>query len=555
MIEFEQYFSGILDNKIVACDSMKRISEKLLDDYIKPNEFHFDYNIAKNHIEFIEKFCKQPKGQIGKPLKLELFQKARFQAIFGFVDDNNLRQYNEVLTIEGRKNGKTVESGATELDMLMNGKEGAPEIYNVATKLDQAKLGFNACLNMVNQSPLLKKNIKKRSSDLYFPYNMGFIKAVSSNTNGLDGFDSYLVVIDELAAIKNRDLYDLMKQSMASRSQPLLFCISTNGFIRNGVFDAQYEYAKKFLKGELKHENKRFLPFIYELDDPSEWDKEDCWIKANPGLCTIKKLDFLRDSVRKAQDDPAYKPTVMVKDFNIPQSPITRWLTYEMANNEETFDISFDYAIGGFDAADKIDLCSAVAVCKRPGDDREYVKSMFWIPEKALEDISEEGSRRERDNAPYRLWSEQGYLRTCKGSKVDKKIILEWYKELRDEEDLYILYIGYDPWHIDDSLLREFKAEFGENSMVPVRQGVKSLSEPMKDLKAEFIEHNIIYNNNPLLKWCFLNTEIKIDINDNIQPVKSADRRNRIDGMVALICAHKVLLDNMDNYINLNEGV
>ena len=550
MTEFEQYFGGIYDGSITACQKMQRLSEMLLEQFASPGEFHFDYDIAKRHMDFIEKFCKIPSGRLGAPLKLELFQKARLQAIFGFVDDNNLRQYNEVLIIEGRKNGKTTETSAVELDMLANDGEGSPQIYNIATMRGQSQLGFNACDKMRKLSPELARNIKKRATDLYFPYNFGTIKALASNTNSLDGLDVHCAIIDELAAIKNRDLYDLIKQAMGARRQPLLFCITTNGFIREGIFDAQYQYARNILDG--KAENKRFLPMIYELDSPDEWDKENMWIKANPGIGTIKSFDYMRQMVQRAKDDLSFKPTVMVKDFNIPQTGDAAWLRWEELNNEETFDISFDYCIGGFDAADTTDLNSAKAIMMRPGDDKIYVKSMYWIPQTVIDEQRKHGNRRERDSVPYELWIEQGYLRTCEGNKCDKKIFLEWFKELREQEDLFTMYIGYDPWHIDDSLLREFKAEFGKKSMIPVRQGVFTLSQPMKDLRADFDAHKIIYNNNPIDKWCLYNTKVKTDINGNIQPVKSNDRTQRIDGTVSLLCAYKVLQDNKNDYINMN---
>ena len=88
MTEFESYFTQICDGRIVACDAMKRQSERLLEQYYNPGEFHYDHEIASRHVDFIEKFCKQPSGEIGKPLHLQLFQKARYQAIFGMVDDN-----------------------------------------------------------------------------------------------------------------------------------------------------------------------------------------------------------------------------------------------------------------------------------------------------------------------------------------------------------------------------------------------------------------------------------------------------------------------------------
>lgn len=554
MTEFEKYFTGVLDDKPKSCDKMKRTAEMLLNNWYCPNEFHLDFEIANKHIEFIEKFCKQPSGKLGTPLVLQPFQKARFQALFGFVDDNDLRQYNECLIIEGRKNGKTTETASVENDMLVNDGEGSPQIYNIATMLEQAKLGFNACHKMIKQSPLLKKHIKKRAADLYFEYNMGFIKALASNSNSLDGLDVHCAVIDELAAIKNRDIYDLIKQAMGARSQPLLFCITTNGFVRGGIFDAQYEYARKLLYGELSEPNNRFLPFIYELDKPEEWDDESCWIKANPGLGTIKKTKYLRQMVQKAKDDPSFKPTVMVKDFNIPQTAEGAWMAYEVLNNEDIADIKFDYCIGGFDAADTTDLNAAKAICMRPDDNKVYVKSMYWIPQAVIDEQNRRGDRKGRDSVPYDLWISQGYMRTCPGHKCDKRIFLEWFKELRDTEDLYPVFIGYDPWHVDDSLIREFEMEFGKKCMIAVRQGVITLSEPMKNLKDDFREHNVIYNNNPIDKWCLINTHIKTDINANIQPVKTADPRNRIDGTIALLNAYVVLKNNMDKYINLNKG-
>lgn len=553
MTEFEKYFSAVCDGRIVACEKLKRQSERLLEQYAHPGEFHFDSKEAKRHTDFIETFCKLPTGKIGTPLKLELFQKARLQAIFGFVDDKDMRQYNEVLIIEGRKNGKTTETAAVENDVLVNDGEGAPQIYNIATMLDQAKLGFNAAHKMVKQSPALSRHIKKRAADLYFPFNMGFIKALASNSNSLDGLDVHCAVIDELAAIKNRDIYDLIKQAMGARCQPLLFCITTNGFVRNGIFDAQYEYARKIIYGE--EQNKRFLPFIYELDDVSEWDNPKMWIKANPGLGTIKREDYLVQMVEKAKADPSFKPTVLVKDFNIPQTNEAAWLNFEDLDNEEKFDLKFDYCIGGFDAADSIDLNAAKAICMRPGDDKIYVRQMYWLPQAVIDKYSNEGKRQGRDNVPYELWISQGYLRTCPGNKCDKRIFLEWFKELRDVEDLYTMYIGYDPWHIDDTLLREFQMEFGKNSMIPIRQGVYTLSQPMKDLAADFKTHNIVYNNNPIDKWCLINTNVKTDINGNIQPVKGLDPRQRIDGTIALLCAYTVLQNKKDKYIELNEGV
>lgn len=554
MTDLELYCTSILDGKINACRRIKQVCERLLEDLYNPGQWHFDHDIARRHVDFIEKFCKVPSGRLGQPLKLELFQKARLEAIFGFVDDEGLRRYTEVMILEGRKNGKTTETAAVEIDLLVNDGEGSPQIYNVATKMDQAKLGYVAARKMVQLSPLLNKHLRRRVSDIYNPRNLGYIQPLASNTSAMDGLDVHGAAIDELSAIKNRDLYDLIKQGTGARDQPLIFVITTNGFLRNGVFDAQYKYACNVLDGVT--DDPRFLPFLYELDSPDEWDKEECWVKANPGIGTIKKLVTLRGWVQKAKNDPSFKPTVMVKDFNLPQTSTAAWLHYEELNNEAVWSTDpankFDYCIGGFDAADTTDLNAAKAICMRPDDPHIYVRSMYWIPQAVLDKQAEKGTRQERDNVPYTLWVEQGLMRTCPGNKCDKRVFLEWFRELRDKEDLYVLYIGYDPWHVDDTLLRDFKAEFGPNCMVPIRQGPYTLSQPMKDLRADFQAGLVVYDNNPIDKWCLINTEVKTDTNGNIQPVKSLDPRRRIDGTVALLCGYTVLQDKKDMYINLN---
>ena len=545
MIEFEEYFGKIVDGKIVACDKMRRIAEVLLERYLSPDEFHFDGDIAKRHTKFIETFCKLPSGNVGQPLKLELFQKARLQALFGFVDDNDLRQYNECLIIEGRKNGKTTETAAVEIDMLIDDKEGSPQIYNIATMLDQAKLGFNAAVKMVRQSPMLSANVKKRASDLYFDGNFGFIKALASNSNSLDGLDVHCGVIDELSAIKNRDIYDLIKQAMGARRQPLLFCITTNGYVREGIFDAQYKYASDVLNGTIK--NPRFLPFIYELDSPDEWVDENCWVKANPGIDTIKSRKYLREMVQKAKDDPSFKPTVMVKDFNVPQSGSSTWLPFESVVNEAAFgmdQVSKSYAIGGCDLSSVYDLTCATLIVRKPQDETVYVLQKYFIPQRKLD----EGLGSDTKQVPYKLWAEQGWLEVNEGAQVDYSAVTKWFVEMVEKYDIRPLWICYDR-ALSGYWVPEME-EYGFE-MEKTAQGPFTWSQPMKELGCALQEHKVNYNNNPILRWCLANTGVKAlnkDGIETIQPVKLQHDR-RIDGMVSLLNAWVGYVKHMDEYL------
>lgn len=547
MTYLEEYGTAVLDGKEVAGEKIRREYDKLLNDLAhQQGRWHFDVDLATRPIKFIETFCKQSKGALGAPIKLDLFQKAMLQAAYGFVDDEDLRRYQEILDIIGRKNGKTTLLSGISLYGETSDHEGSPEIYFIATAKDQAKKGFDEANNMRIQSPLLKKKLRKRQSDIYCEKNLGFITALASDTNHLDGLNAHYGIIDELAAIKNRDIYDLVKQSMSARSQPMLWEITTNGFVRNNIFDAQYDYAAGVIDGTIKDE--RFLPIIYELDNHNEWTDPECWRKANPGLGTIKSYEFLENSVNKAMQDDTYRPTVMVKDMNMKQNSSQAWLPFEVIDNPETFNLEemgFRYGIGGMDAADSVDLNAAKMICRRRGDPKIYVAQMYWIPERKLE---ESKTRRNPDDAPYEIWESRGLLQICTGAKVQKNVFLDWFKEMRDKYDIYPEWIGYDPWHIDDSLLLQFQNEFGKQCMIPIRQGVATLSNPMKDLAAEFQEKNINYNNNPIDKWCIANTYTKRDINGNIQPDKGQTSTKRIDGLAALLDAYVVYEDHKDEF-------
>lgn len=548
MTFLEEYGIAVLDNKIVSCDKIKRQYEKLLNDLAHQNKWHFDEDRALKPINFIERFCKQSVGKIGANLELELFQKAMLEAAYGFVDDNDLRRYQEVLNIIARKNGKTTLLSAIQLYMLVADKEGSPECYQIATARDQAMKGFTECCKMTKQSEAISKYVRKRQSDLYCSLNMGYIKALASNTNSLDGLNGHCIVIDELAAIKQRDIYDLMKQSMAARLQPMLWCITTNGFVRDSIYDSQYEYAQGVLDGTI--DDERFLPIIYELDKREEWTDSKMWIKANPGLGRIKKTDFLKGCVEKAKADDTFLPTLMVKDFNVKESGTATWLSWAELDNQERIpeDLQLRYAIGGFDAADSVDLNAAKLIGMRAGDPKIYVYQMYWVPESKMELFN---NRKHPDNAPYDIWESRGLLQVVPGNKVTKRVIFDWFKQMRDEQDIFPLYIGYDPWHVDDSLLAAFQQEFGKTAMIPIRQGVATLSQPMKDLKADFGAGKIVYNDNPVDKWCLANTYVKSDINGNIQPHKGISQTKRIDGTAALLDAYVVLQDKMEEYQSL----
>lgn len=543
-----EYWSKIESGEIVVGKRLRQQYQKLVDELDNPRDpWVFDLEKANRPIEFIETFCRHSKGKwIGQPVRLELFQKAKLQAIFGFVHkETGLRRCREVLTIEGRKNGKSTEMAALGLYMFVGDGEGGPEVQCVATKRDQARIVFTEATNMVSQSPALRKYIRKRKTDLYFPVAFGKFEPLASESNSLDGLNSHCVIIDELHAIKDRNLYDVMKQSMVARTQPLLAMITTAGFVRECIYDDIYDYACKVLDGVI--EDERFLAFIYELDDRSEWTDFRAWEKANPGLGTIKSYEDLAVNVDRAKNDPNFLPTVLTKDFNIRETTAGAWLTFEQANNEATFDLEElrdTYGIGGVDLSATTDLTSGAVIIMRPGDPNLYVISHSFMPEENVEQRSKE------DKVPYNRWVERGLITPCPGNRVDYRYITDWFQKLLTEYGISTYWVGYDSWNspawVEDMETR-LGYRKGEN-LLPVIMGAKTLSAPMKELKAELSGHRVNYNNNPVLLWALTNMAVEVDKNENIRPVKGRNRRQRIDPAVALIIAYTVLQDHLEDY-------
>lgn len=543
-----EYWSAIQSGKIVACNRLIQQYKKIIDELDHPRDpWIFDIERATRPIEFIETFCRKSQGEgLGQPLKLELFQKAKHQAIFGFIHkDTGCRRCREVLTVEARKNGKSTELAADGIYMLVGDGEGGSQVYSVATKKDQARMVFDESVRMVSQSPDLKAFVKKRKTDLYFPLTFSKFEPLASDSNTLDGLNIHGGIIDELHAIKDRNLYDVIKQSMSARSQPLLSMITTAGFVRECIYDSIYDYACSVLDGIV--EDDRFLAFIYELDDRSEWTDFRKWEKANPGLGTIKSTAELAANVERAKNDSDFLPTVLTKDFNIRDTVAGTWLTFDQAHNPDKFDMDLirdRYAITGTDLSATTDLSCATILVMRPDDQVKYALQMYFLPEDLVE------TREKEDRIPYRRWAERGLITLCKGNKVNFGDITAWYVKMYEEYGIVPIWNYYDPW-CSQYWVDEMSSHFRKESMYKVIQGARTLSQPMKEMGADLSAKRINYNDNPVTLWCLTNTSCERDKNDNIRPIKGRNVKQRIDGMVSLLIAYTGLLEKWNDYSNL----
>ena len=540
----KEYYRRIKSGDIITSRRVKAVYERLVkemgDDSIP---YYFDEETGERPIAFIETFCKQSQGTIGAPLKLELFQKAFIQLLFGWLEkDTGYRRFRETLFLCGRKNGKSTLLSGIALYMLVADYEGAAEIYSVATKKDQAKKVLTEAVNMIKQSPELRAVLKKRRNDVYFPATSSIFEALASDSNTLDGLNSHAVIIDELHAIRDRNLYEVMKQSTSSRRQPLVVMITTAGTVRECIFDNMYELACDIADGKKKDD--AFLPILYEIDSRDEWTNPQMWIKANPGLGKIKQYKTLAAFVERAKNNPADLPGVLCKDFNYRENDNSVWLSYDQIKNDAVFDMSEvynTYAIGGCDLSATTDLTAATLLIRKPNDETVYVLQHYFLPQARIEHLEEKNT----NEAPYRVWAERGLLTVCEGNRVNFSEVTQWFCQMRDEHKIDAFKVGYDR-----ALAGYWVEEMKSNgfTMEAVAQGPFTWSQPMREMGAAFADKIVNYNKNPILLWCLSNTAVKKSGVNNIQPVKITDKR-RIDGAVSLLNAWVIYVRYYDDFM------
>lgn len=558
MIKYPLSYNPILDYWGQIERKEVTVSNKIYETYRflawkieNPDKYFYSSARANHFFEFSENYCRLSQGKKGFQLvELELWEKAFLGTIFGFIDEDGNRQYQEACLIIGKKNGKSLIASLVGNYMLSADGEAGPEVYSVATKKDQAKKIWLPAKQMVLQSPTLRKRVKPLVASLYCASNFGEFKYLSSDADTLDGLNVHCVLMDELQQWKNgRALYNIMADGMSARDQPLCLITTTAGVIREDIYDEKYEEYEKIILGYKDNIeiDERRIGFIYGLDKREEWKTESCWYKANPGLGTIKKLSDLQEKVKRAKENPKLVKNLLCKEFNIRETSEQAWLSYETIVNEATYDIKTlkpRYGIIGLDLSDTTDLTCATVLFRVVGDETIYIKQMYWLPADRLDEHIK------TDKVPYDIWLEQGWIRICEGNRINYHDVFEWLNEVRNEDDIYFYKGGYDNWNAK-YIIEELETLTGKEGAVSVIQGPKTFSSPLKAMEAELKAKKVNYDNNPILRWCLTNAKVNIDRNDNWALVKTSKATKRIDGVASMMDAYIVYENYKEEYLSM----
>lgn len=522
---------------------------KILMSYFDDPAIEFNPTECYKRFEFEETLCLQGQAPYyNEPLKLMLWQKAFYEAVYSFYDKaTGLLLINEAFLEVARKNGKsTMVAGDFNTDLFI-GQGGVN--YCVCSNDDrQAKLIWQEVAGMRQRLDIKDEVTSQNLTEIRNDLKNIKVQRMSAKTQNKDGFNFIKGCQDEAHDCKTDEIAEAVQRSMSTHDERLFITVSTNGFLNNMYYDKKLEYANAWLEGDI--DNPHYLAFLYEMDDEAEiWAGDrDLWQKANPSLIYgVKKWAYIEQNIIKAQIDKESRMHLLTKDFNVKVSNSKAWLTLEEYDyTQEQFTLAqFKgcVALGSVDLSDCGDLTVAELLLMRKNDSTKYVVPQFFIPASKLED---------KDNgAKYKEWANtinpvtgEPYVIVIKGNKINQKHVADWYQSLRVKYQIETIAIGFDPWHSDVFLMwTDKKTGYGFNTM-KIYQNSKLMSYPMKTLERDLNAKLVNYANNPVLKYCFGNTAAEIK-NDFIMPCKIDGQYSRkIDGVVALIILYATLEKN-----------
>ena len=548
------YYEKILDGSIVVGRFVKLLYEFLVRG-LRDGLFFYDAGKANAPIEWIEAHCFHVQGPLAPgPLQLELWQKAMIAAMFGIVDENGLRQFREVLLVVARKNGKSLLAAAIEKYIWqVDGGFGAT-VYNVAPKLDQANIIYNAIWMMTTLDPeyqAMKEAFSKRDahnkkvlddselpklrqSDLFIPASNAMVKKVAFNYKSSDGYNPSAVVADEIAAWPGDaglKTYEVFKSGMGAQAEPLLLSCTTSGYINDSIYDELIKRSTRFLLGDSKE--KRLLPFLYMIDDVEKWDDIDELRKANPNLGVSVSADYMQEEIAVAEGSLSKKSEFITKYCCLKQSSSLAWLPAQVVEracgdplNIEDFRNS--YCVAGIDLSQTRDLTAACIVVERDGE--LYVFARFWLPSEKIDEATS------RDGVPYQIYIQRGLLFPSGDNFVDYHDCFNWMRQLVEEYQIYPLQTGYDRYSAD--YLTQDMKKYGFH-MDDVWQG-ENLYSVIQETQGLLEDGRIHIGDNDLLKMHLLNGAIKMSVERGRGKLVKISPNAHIDGAAALLDAMTV---------------
>lgn len=531
----KEYIDKVQNRTIITNENIRLAVDRFVKDLKRP-----DLEYRTKAVDKVFKFFSYLYVDRTRQFRLEPFQAFIILALFGFYyKDTDIRKHLYAFLFIGRKNGKTSFASALQLYFMLGDGVTFPQSVLVAGSQNQANdTAFNTLRQIIMCSPALNQRLDvMQSNRIVFrdKSKYGWCKTVPSIEDRLEGLNPTSCILDELHTYKDPQKFNVIKNALGTKSNPMLFLISTAGYGMDSFCAQLVETGRNVLRGI--SEDDRFFYLLYELEEGDDINDESVWMKANPGLGTILDLRLFKDQFNTNKTIPSLLDDFVTKRFNIFLEENSQWITSNVLleaftdfKDEEVRDLP---CYLGVDLSQTRDLTSVV--CLWEGDKKFYAKSYFFF-------VKNDNNSLRKGNIDIGQWVREGYIIPCSTQTIDYDLVLDHILNLNSKYNIKGLF--YDPWHFD-RLLNECKA--AGIWCVPIRPGVQNFDSAIRFMESLLYEKRINIYNNKTMVWNFRNVVLYRDMNGNTKPDKNKSA-DAIDGVVSLLNATAGYLRQNKNY-------
>ena len=535
-----EYHARIECGEMLVGQELWQELQNLKEDF-QNDAFYYDTKDALLRIDFMERCVRLTKSPYyNKPMILMLWQKAFIEAVYSFkMSETTFDRFKKVLLLIARKNTKSETCSALGLSELIVGNDGA-DIVCSSNDDNQASITYDAIDTMRRLIDPDDLDTKRNQRFILNKTNGSKIFKLSDRTRNKEGRNIDFAILDEIHEMQENIIAKSIEQSQSLKDNPKLILITTEGFVVDGYLDGELKKARAIINGEDDSQSgMRFLPWLYTQDSENEvWQNPKTWVKSNPTLGIVKKWDYLQEQVEIARKSKADRIFVLSKDFNIKQNSVEMWLNLEDYTYKAVYDLE-DFrgcvCLGAVDLSETTDLTCAKILMMKPDDNTKYIHTMYFIPERKLEDSDDWYA-----GARYKEWAKEGLLTITEGNDLDLSVVADWFYRLYKEYDIKLWKCGYDQRFSKDWITRMDSYGWAKENedLILILQNAQTLSNALKLCEADLKKQVINYNENKIDRWCFKNAGIKVDDRSQCLCVKT-EKAKRIDGAVTLIILYE----------------
>lgn len=533
--KYIQEYLDIIDNEVFpVCKE-----QKLLSKFIK-NIFDTENLIIDE--EKVEKYFSYQKYF---PFDLFPWEKFCFVLHNCVFKENGLPRFADLFILVGRGSGKNAYLGFEDF-CLVTPAHGIKN-YDIdisANSEDQAKTTFMDIYNILEDP----KNTKKMKKHFYWNKEeiinlktKSRIKFRTNNPKGKDGLRSGKVDFDEIHAYQNWENINVFTTGLGKKDHPRRTYITTNGDVRDGPLDNLLEKAMLILNGEI--EDNGFLPFICRLDNEDEVHDFNNWAKANPSLpYRASLMEQMKKEYADYKVNPYVNSAFMTKRMNIPKGSkdieVTSWENI-LATNKEIPNLEGASCTIGIDYTKVNDFLTVGLLFLKAG-------TYYWISHSWFCTNSRD---KDRIKAPLEEWQEKGLLTIVNDIEINPDIPCEWVQEQLTKYNC--VKTGIDNFRL--ALLSKSLKKIGIDASDKEQVKIIRPSDIMKIvpvIDSLFNNHQIVWGDNPLMRWFTNNTKLTDKTLGNYVYDKIEPKSRKTDGFMAFVHAMIAAQDTLEDEDN-----